>query len=51
MYHFAETRDKNATYRNTTTTSEFMYLMDKILDDEVKLGFVAVLASMVRIPF
>ena len=35
MCHFAKTRDKNATYRSTTTTSEFMYLMAKVLDDEV----------------
>ena len=33
--HFAQTRDKNATYRSTTTTSEFMYPMDNILDHEV----------------
>ena len=35
MCRFAKTRDKNATYRSTTTTSEFMYLMDKVLDDKV----------------
>ena len=35
--HFAQTRDKNATYRSTTTTSEFMHLMDNILDDEVSI--------------